>query len=70
MGLLFLIIELICYVNVYRFLAIHNANVAGIVKPLELKSKAKKCSSMAGQFAGWIMNLWALILNTILTLIH
>ena len=67
-GGMLTIIELICYITIFHYLAYHNNNVASAVlsdKVIKQRNKANAISFF-GQFAAWIMKVWYVILFGIL----
>lgn len=64
MGIIFTVTELSCYILLYLYLTKHNAEVASkVLKGSELALRKKtNAFSIAGQVAGWFVNIWHIII--------
>jgi len=63
LGLLLNLTEVMCYFNYFHYIFRHESTVAAnIIKPSELKNRRNaNAFSMAGQMAGWVMNIWQIL---------
>jgi len=68
-GILFNLTELMCYISYFHYIFKHESTVAvNIVKPSDLKQRRNRNAfSMAGQIAGWLMNVWPVLLVAVLS---
>ena len=68
-GIILTIIEVLSYAIFFQHIAKHNETIASqVLEPSVIKKRNKRNAiSMTGQLAGWIMEVWHLVLIGFLT---
>ena len=71
-GITYTTVELSSYIILYSYITYHNNNnIRGILDPAVVQARHKvNAISLTGLFAGWIMEVWYLIIVGFLSLIY
>ena len=64
MGIIFTLIEILCYIIIFHHIFHHNTNIAAVVLSEKVIKQRNRTNAISffGQFVAWIMRFWFLFL--------